>query len=467
MPSFAKEPEAPVPPAAASTGPPLRPAAAQDEHRAKLRQRWWTHAWLLAGYLLDVLALAIFHWAGAVPSQAVATYVLSVGAMLGFYVWWSFRTAPDSLARVVLDSGTRLGTMWLLLLLAWLQPATTFYFVGLVLMLLCITHRRAGLPWARAVMEWMAATLPTVALVLHFGASLAPPFRSPREQMAVTLLLVVLLARAAILGHGDNRRRAVLAHFKQRYRELSTRLEDEVLARTRELGERNAALAEVNRQLHSIANSVAHEFRQPIITVAGHAGALKRHIAGLDPRHGAQLERIAAAARDMEAICDGIQRIIALENAALRPEDVALGPLLRMVVDSRAGADRILASVSGDACLHADPRLLRMALDSLLGHMRAACGAEALIRIHAARTAGGAQVVMECPARLPDGVAVTLAQRVAHRHGGELETHDLPDGTRLALTIPAESPQPLTRGERATSPGWPATSSSGSPPTPW
>src|SRR4051812_16386742 len=121
VPAIAQERAAPVPPAGA--GPPLQPAAARDELRANLRQRWWTHAWLFAGYLLDVLALAIFVWAGAVPVQTLATYVLSVGAMFGFYMWWSLRTLPDSHARMVLDSSPRLATMWLLLLFAWLQPA--------------------------------------------------------------------------------------------------------------------------------------------------------------------------------------------------------------------------------------------------------------------------------------------------------------------------------------------------------
>jgi len=426
-------------PAPAGPQPAPPPAVAVlEEHRANRRQRWWTHAWLFAGYVLDVLALAVFVWAGAVPAQLLATYMLSVGAMLGSYVWWSFRTHPDSHARMVLDGGTRLATMWLLLLLAWLQPATAFYFLGLVLMLLCITHRRAGLSWARALTEWTAATLPTLALVLQYGAGLAPPFGTPREQIAVTLMLVLLLARAAILGHGDNRRRAVLAHFKHRYRELSAHLEDEVVARTRELGERNAALAEVNRQLQAIASTVAHEFRQPIITVAGHAGALKRHVADLDPRHGAQLDRIVAAARDMETICDGIQRIIALEHAELRLEDIALGPLLRAVVHSRAGADHIAVVAPDDVRVHADAHLLRLAFDSLLAHARAACGVDACIRVHAGRTADGVQLVMECPGQLPDsGVGFALAQRVAHRHGGELRAQDTLGGTHLVLSMPA------------------------------
>jgi signal transduction histidine kinase len=431
----------PIPqePAAAGNKPAPPPAAAVlDENRAKLRQRWWTHAWLLAGYVLDVLALAIFFWAGAVPAQALATYLLSVGAMLGGYVWWSFRTPPDSHARMVLDSCTRLGTMWLLFLIAWLHPATAFYFFGLVLMLLCITHRRASLSWARALAEWAAATLPTLGLVLHFGAGLIPPIGTAREQLAVTVLLVLLLARGAILGHGDNRRRSVLAHFKQRYRELSANLEDEVVSRTRELGERNAALAEVNRQQQAIASSVAHEFRQPIITVAGHAGALKHQIAGLDARHGAQLDRIVSAARDMEAICDGIQRIIAVERADLRPEDIDLGPLIRSVAHSRAAADRITVEAPDCVRLHADPHWLRLALESLLVHMQAESGADARMRIQAGRTAGGVEVVMECPGQVPDsGVGFALAQCVARRHGGELRTQDLPGATRMVLSMPA------------------------------
>ena len=409
-----------------------------DEHRANLRQRWWTHTWLLAGYVLDALALAIFLWAGAVPAQALATYLLSVGAALVFYVWWSFRTPPDSHLRTVLDTCTRLGMMWLLFLIAWLHPATSFYFFGLVLMLLCITHRRAALAWSRALTEWAAAAVPTLGLVANFGAGLVPPFGTAREQLAVTAMLVLLLARAAILGHADNRRRSVLAHFKQRYRELSANLEDEVVSRTRELGERNAALAEVNRQQQAIASSVAHEFRQPIITVAGHAGALKHQIPGLDARHGAQLDRIVSAARDMETICDGIQRIIAVERAELRPEGIDLGPLIRSVAHSRAAADRITVEAPDGMRVRADPHWLRLALESLLGHAQAASGADAQVRVRAAGTAGGVEVVVECTGQLPDsGVGFALAQCVARRHGGELRTQDLPGGTRLVLSMPA------------------------------
>lgn len=446
-----------APPRFADSAPEL-----QDEPNARRRQRWWIQAWLVAGYLVDSGIVALFAWARAVPPLAWAVYMVAFGALLSVFLVSTRLAASSRVRRDLVDAVTRVVTIWQLLAFTWFYPPLAFYFLGLALMLLCFPHRRVRAPALRTAVEWLVVALPAGMVILGLGADAMPPLGDDAGQAATAFAATTLLARGAVLGYWSNELRGLVAHFKDQYRTLSENLETEVLARTRELEQRNEELAEINRQLQNVARSVAHDFRQPIITVAGHAGALRRQLPGLDARHAAQLDRIVAAARQMELICDGMNQLMQVEQAMLERAEVNVTALVQQLALSQPGAPGPALEVAGGMRVRGDPRLVARVLEVLLANAWAACAdrPDARIRVFAEAAEGESRICVEdngvgfsddeaaglfAPfSRLHaggeatgTGVSLAVAERIARRHGGRLTAQGRPGaGARFCLVLP-------------------------------
>lgn len=446
-----------APPRFADSAPEL-----QDEPHARRRQRWWIQAWLIAGYLVDSGIVAVFAWARAVPPLAWAVYMVAFGALLVLFLVSSRLAASSRVRRDVVDAVTRVLTVWQLLAFTWFYPPLAFYFLALALMLLCFPHRRVRAPALRTAFEWLVIALPAGVVILGLGADAMPPLDDDAGQAATAFAAATLLARGAVLGYWSNELRELAAHFKEQYRTLSENLESEVLARTRELEQRNEELAEINRQLQNIARSVAHDFRQPIITVAGHAGALRRQLPGLDAKHAAQLDRIVAAARQMESICDGMKQLMHVEQAVLQRAEVNVTALVQQLALSQPGARAPAFEAADGMRVRGDPRLVARVMEILLANAWAACvdKPDARVRVFSEPGVGESRIWVEdngvgfsddeAPglftpfARLHTGadaagtgVSLAVAERIARRHGGRLTAQGRPGaGARFCLALP-------------------------------
>jgi len=151
----------------------------------------------------------------------------------------------------------------------------------------------------------------------------------------------------------------------EQIRQLNEELERRVQQRT-------AELEVVNRELESFSYSVAHDLRSPLRTIKGFSQLL-------GDEHGSQLD--AAGMRYLQRICSGVARMNDLIDALLALARVGRHELHVASVDIFQMAKSIAADLAlncttspvqfdcdGSAFVSADPALLRLVLENLLGN---------------------------------------------------------------------------------------------------
>jgi len=155
------------------------------------------------------------------------------------------------------------------------------------------------------------------------------------------------------------------ARSDARLRELNAKLERRVAERTRQL-------IAANQELEAFSYRVAHDLRAPLRGMrALAADALEDHASELSDDVLTNLRSIDAAAEQMGNL---IQDILALSMATHRevarePVDVtALARLVAADLRRREAERRVDIHIQEGLRAHADPRLLRIALENLLGN---------------------------------------------------------------------------------------------------
>jgi signal transduction histidine kinase len=445
---------------ASGKAPPLA-LEALDEPGMRRRQRLWLSVWMGASYAVDTLVLAMFGWAGAIETHAWVLYLVVCGLLLAFFIAWAACVPPQSPARPALDRVTRLLTMAAMLAFAAMYPPLAFYFISLILVVLGFAHKRPRITARQAFFEWCAVAVPVALLIPVLGPAMAPPLASPAERLLVAAAAVVAVGRAALFGYWNNELKSLLINLKESYRALSATLEEQVVQRTRLLEQRNRELVDMNAQLQDIAASVAHDFRQPIITISAQCSLLKTRLP--DP---AQLDRIARAAAQMENLCDGLSRLIAIQQAPLRLETVdvtaMVGRLLReLAADEPSRKMRLMVARGMQA--HADADMLATALRVLLANAwkYTADNARASIAVEQEQRGGFVEILVRDngvgfdPAEAATfftpfrrlhqsrgqhgaGTDLAAALRIAKRHGGDIRVQGWAGrGACFSLLLPA------------------------------
>ena len=142
--------------------------------------------------------------------------------------------------------------------------------------------------------------------------------------------------------------------------------------RQRELEESNALANAANRELEAFSYSVAHDLRTPLRSIDGFAQALSEDYGDqLDAAGRDYIARVRAAAQRMGHLIDDLLALSRISRAELHRERIELGRIAREV-DTRLRAaypDRkVELTVQPDLWIHADPRMVAIALDNLLGN---------------------------------------------------------------------------------------------------
>ena len=254
-------------------------------------------------------------------------------------------------------------------------------------------------------------------------------------------------------------------HMAARLEESYAGLEQKVAQRTAELAHTADELQQKNRELEAFSYSVSHDLRSPLRSIDGFAQALvEDNGAQLDDPGRDRLRRIRNAAQRMGEIIDDLLQLAHVSRAELKRDRVDLADIARSVGDDlqrRDPARQVELIVEPQAVVDADRRLMRVALENLLGNAWKFTSKTAQPKIwfgvqhnrdgdtYFVRD-NGAGFEMEYAAKLfrpfqrlhsaadfpGTGIGLATVARVVDRHGGRVWAEGAPDhGATMYFTI--------------------------------
>ncbi len=234
----------------------------------------------------------------------------------------------------------------------------------------------------------------------------------------------------------------------------------------RRVEERTAQLEQANRELEAFSYSVSHDLRAPLRIIDGFSRALLEEHAGRLDAEGAEYVRtVRGAAQRMGQL---IEDLLALSR-------VTRSPLRRARVDLSALAERVVAElvrtqperqaefrITPGLLVTADPNLLRIALENLLGNAWKFTSKlpRTVIEVGTTRAEGqiaffvrdnGAGFDMAYADKLfgpfqrfhsaeefpGTGIGLATVQRIVHRHGGRIWAQaTVGQGATFKFTLP-------------------------------
>ncbi len=235
---------------------------------------------------------------------------------------------------------------------------------------------------------------------------------------------------------------AALRRSEEDLRALNTELEQRVRDRTVEL-------EASTRELEAFSYSVSHDLRAPLRSIDGFSLALLEDCADrIDADGQDYLRRIRAATQRMGLLIDDMLRLSRISRAEMVIEKVNLTELAWSVVGELQKTQperRVRIEIAGGLEDMADPKLMRIALENLLGNAWKFTGkrAEALIEFGSTTDAGkrtywvrdnGAGFDMAFVNKLftpfqrlhsmeeypGTGIGLGTVARILHRHGGKV-----------------------------------------------
>jgi signal transduction histidine kinase len=228
---------------------------------------------------------------------------------------------------------------------------------------------------------------------------------------------------------------------------LNSELEERVRLRTFEL-------EATNRELEAFSYSVSHDLRAPLRSVDGFSLALEEDfLEFLNDEGRDYIRRIRAGVQKMGQLIDSLLQLSRITRAEVTREDVNMSELAEDVArDLRAenAGRNITISVESGLVVNADPRLLRVALENLLGNAVKFTSKQAEARIALGRSEAtsefyvrdnGAGFDMQYAGKLfnafqrlhgdkdfkGSGIGLATVSRVIRRHQGKMRAEGVVD----------------------------------------
>jgi len=246
---------------------------------------------------------------------------------------------------------------------------------------------------------------------------------------------------------------------EEELRRLNSDLEDTVHART-------AELVAANSELEAFNYSVSHDLRAPLAAINGFSSmVLNKSDGQLDEASRGLLKRVLVNAERMSRLIDDLLSLARASRQPMQTCECDLSELALSVVDSLRQADagrKIDVSITPGLRVHADPGLMRILLENLIGNAWkfTAHTAQPSIAIGSERHEGetayfvrdnGAGFDMAHAARLftpfqrmhrldefeGSGIGLSIVQRIVGRHQGRIWAEAKPgEGATLRFTLP-------------------------------
>jgi len=148
-------------------------------------------------------------------------------------------------------------------------------------------------------------------------------------------------------------------------KELNRDLDKRVLDRT-------AELAAANQELEAFTYSVSHDLRAPVRRIEGLVEALvEEHSSNLDDTGKDFLSKVADSSVEMGQLIEEFLKLARIARQEIDKTELNLSKLVEEVLDDIAAADperKVIRKVTPGILASGDPRLIRIALQNLLGN---------------------------------------------------------------------------------------------------
>ena len=273
---------------------------------------------------------------------------------------------------------------------------------------------------------------------------------------------------AATFNHMANRLHETQKQLLQNeaeLRQLNIELEQRVAERTRQL-------VAANEELEAFNYSVAHDLRSPLRGISGFSLVLSNKYHGqLDATARGWLERINRASQHMGRLIDDMLQLAKVSRSTLKLEQVDLSKLAENIADElkKTKPERQARFViQPGLSAQADPGLLRIVMDNLLGNAWKFTGKKPAAEIefgtrdiggqrafivrdngegfnmeHANQLFGAFQRLHATSEFEGTGIGLATVQRIIHRHHGKVWAEAKEGaGATFYFTLPQNDPEP-------------------------
>ena len=232
---------------------------------------------------------------------------------------------------------------------------------------------------------------------------------------------------------------------------------EEVALLNGKLALQKAAAQIVNQELESLSYSISHDLRAPLRHLVGFSTALVEDYGeSLEPTAQTYLDCIIRSGRKMETLIEALLKLSRIARQELTPARIDLSHIARQCAASLKESDperRVVFKIADQLSVHADPVLLRAALENLLGNAWKYTGKKESATIEFGRNDEGACTVYYVrddgagfDLRFADrlfgpfqrmhkdgefegvGIGLATVQRIIHRHGGKIWAEAEVDG---------------------------------------